>query len=68
MFGHRSLYHDGWRAVCPWPGNSFAEAGMPFGARSPRKMLELDANGWELYHVAEDPAETKTSQRKTGPG
>ena len=25
MFGHRSLYHDGWRAVCPWPGHSFAE-------------------------------------------
>ena len=20
MFGHRSIYHDGWRAVCPWPG------------------------------------------------
>ena len=20
MFGHRSLYHDGWRAVCPCPG------------------------------------------------
>ena len=32
MFGHRSLYHDGWRAVCPWPGTSFAEAGLPFGA------------------------------------
>jgi len=27
MMGHRSLYHDGWRAVCPWPGPSFAEAG-----------------------------------------
>ena len=21
MFGHRSIYHDGWRAVCPWPGH-----------------------------------------------
>ena len=31
MFGHRSLYHDGWRAVCPWPGHSFAE-GKLFGA------------------------------------
>jgi arylsulfatase A-like enzyme len=19
MFGHRSIDHDGWRAVCPWP-------------------------------------------------
>ena len=27
MLGHRSLYHDGWRAVCPWPGPSFAESG-----------------------------------------
>ena len=27
MMGHRSIYHDGWRAVCPWPGPSFAEAG-----------------------------------------
>ena len=27
MFGHRSIYHDGWRAVCPWPGTSFKEAG-----------------------------------------
>ena len=31
MLGHRAIYHDGWRAVCPWPGPSFAEAGMPFG-------------------------------------
>lgn len=27
MFGHRAIDHDGWRAVCPWPGPSFAEAG-----------------------------------------
>ena len=27
MMGHRSIYHDGWRAVCPWPGTSFKEAG-----------------------------------------
>ena len=32
MMGHRALYHDGWRAVCPWPGPSFAEAGRGFGA------------------------------------
>ena len=31
MMGHRSIYHDGWRAVCPWPGPSFAEAGKGFG-------------------------------------
>ena len=32
MLGHRALYHDGWRAVCPWPGPSFTEAGVVFGA------------------------------------
>ena len=58
MLGHRSLYRDGWRAVCPWPGPSFTEAGKPFGAPiSAETLAELDAHGWELYHVAEDIAE-----------
>ncbi len=58
MMGHRSIYHDGWRAVCPWPGASFAEAGKGFGEPiSAEQLAELDAEGWELYHVAEDPAE-----------
>ena len=56
-----SLYHDGWRAVCPFPGTSFAEAGVSFGQLelSEDKLRELDAGGWELYHVDVDPAETK---------
>ncbi|MDP2316520.1 MAG: arylsulfatase [Pseudomonadota bacterium] len=60
MMGHRSLYHDGWRAVCPVPGPSFAEAGMGFGelTLTEEKLRELDAHGWELYHVAEDFSET----------
>ncbi len=58
MMGHRSIYHDGWRAVCPWPGTSFKEAGMFFGAPIDKdKLTALDATGWELYHVAEDFAE-----------
>jgi arylsulfatase A-like enzyme len=58
MMGHRSIYHDGWRAVCPWPGLSFAEAGKFFGAPINKdKLTELDATAWELYHVAEDFAE-----------
>jgi arylsulfatase len=58
MMGHRSIYHDGWRAVCPWPGPSFTEAGKGFGDPITAETLaELDAKGWELYHVAEDPAE-----------
>jgi arylsulfatase len=60
MFGHRSIYHDGWRAVCPWPGTSFVESGLQFGAPIDHdKLNELDAKGWELYRVAEDFSETK---------
>jgi arylsulfatase len=60
MIGHRALYHDGWRAVCPWPGASFSESGLEFGAPiSTEKLTELDAKGWELYHVDKDYAETK---------
>jgi arylsulfatase len=58
MFGHRSIYQDGWRAVCPWPGTSFSESGLGFGAAMDAATLtKLDATGWELYHVAEDFAE-----------
>lgn len=58
MLGHRSIYHDGWRAVCPWPGTSFVESGRAFGTPIPAEMLtELDATGWELYNLADDPTE-----------
>jgi arylsulfatase len=60
MLGHRSIYHDGWRAVCPWPGPSFTEAGVGFGQPiSAETLSRLDAEGWELYHVAKDFAETR---------
>ena len=58
MLGHRSIYHDGWRAVCPWPGPSFAEAGVGFGQPiSAEQLSHLDANSWELYHTDSDFAE-----------
>ena len=58
MFGHRAIDHDGWRAVCPWPGPSFTEAGKPFGAAiTAGTLTDLDAHHWELYHTAKDPAE-----------
>ena len=58
MFGHRAIDHDGWRAVCPWPGPSFTEAGKPFGAAiTAGTLTDLDAHHWELYHIAKDPAE-----------
>jgi arylsulfatase len=60
MFGHRAIYHDGWRAVCPWPGTSFAESGLQFGAPIDyAKLIELDAKGWELYDLSKDFAETR---------
>src|SRR4029079_11587982 len=58
IIGHRAIDHDGWRAVCPWPGPSFAEADVPFGSRvTPHTLAMLDAERWELYHTAEDFAE-----------
>jgi hypothetical protein len=60
MFAHRSIYQDGWRAVCPVPGPSFAEAGIGFGAMAltEDKLRELDAKHWELYDLRTDPTET----------
>lgn len=58
MMGHRSIYHNGWRAVCPWPGPSFAEAGKGFGeAISKEQLMDLDTHHWEVYHVDKDVAE-----------
>ncbi len=58
MMGHRSIYHNGWRAVCPWPGPSFTEAGQGFGMPiSAEKLTELDATKWELFHIESDFAE-----------
>ncbi|AKF06762.1 arylsulfatase [Sandaracinus amylolyticus] len=64
MFGHRAIHHDGWRAVCPFPGPSLTEGasrGWLFGRTSlTREVLEeLDRSGWELYHLDEDPSETR---------
>jgi arylsulfatase A-like enzyme len=62
MFGSRSIFDDGWKANCPVPGPSFAEAadkGRRFGQTLTTEMLDdLDADGWELYDVGSDPAET----------
>jgi arylsulfatase A-like enzyme len=63
MFGHRSIDHNGWRAVCPWPGSSYTEAAQ-LGRRvgdpiTPEVLQQLDAEGWELYEVSEDPSESR---------
>jgi arylsulfatase len=45
MFGHRSLYHQGWRAVCPWPCTLFIESGRRFGEPiSDEQLTQLDAH------------------------
>jgi arylsulfatase len=66
MAGHRALYHDGWRAVCPWPGPSLIESeAKVFGAPiSYDKLIELDAKGWELYNVKADFSETENLAQK----
>ena len=62
MFGHRALYHDGWRAVCPWPGPNFTEAakkGRKFGSPISNEVLvDIESHDWELYHIDEDYSET----------
>jgi arylsulfatase A-like enzyme len=63
MFGHRSIYHDGWRAVCPWPGPNFTEAaqkGRHYGSPIDATVLaDIEAHDWELYDLTTDYAETK---------
>ena len=63
MFGGRAIYHDGWRAVCGFPGQSYAqgeERGYHFGDMiTPAILDDLDATGWQLFHVADDPAESR---------
>mgnify|MGYP006278101821 CR=1 FL=1 len=50
MVGTRAIYHDGWRAVRPWP------FGEPMTAED-LSSTSLEDSGWELYHVEEDFAE-----------
>ncbi len=61
MFAHRSIVHEGWKAVCPYPGPSLAEGverGHPFGTFVSEAILDqIDADDWELYHLEADPAE-----------
>jgi arylsulfatase len=63
MFGHRAIYHDGWRAVCPWPAPNFttaAQTGRKLGQPiTPEILEELDRSGWELYRMADDPTESR---------
>ena len=48
MFATRSIYHDGWQAVCPWPLE------QPLTTEA---LQELDPRAWELYNVDQDFSE-----------
>jgi len=54
MFSHRSIYFDGWRAVCPFA--CAADGGQLL--LTEEQLDNLDASGWELYNLLEDPGET----------
>ena len=60
MFAHRSIYLDGWRAVCPF-SCGFEEIGHGSGHvfLTDEQLRNLDASGWELYNLLEDPEETR---------
>ena len=66
MMGHRAIYEDGWRAVCPWPAPSVKEAG-PVKPGKDYRLKEMNANdlgrleesAWELYRLTDDPAESR---------
>jgi len=63
MFGHRAIDHDGWRAVCPWPGADFTTAatkGREFiSPITPEVLDELETDGWEPYQITDDPTESR---------
>jgi arylsulfatase A-like enzyme len=52
MFGSRALYHRGWKAVTFHPVGPIYGDGLDPNA-------SFDDDVWELYHVVEDPSETR---------
>jgi hypothetical protein len=60
VLGSRSIYHDGWRAECGWPGPSYkvgAERGHKVGdPMHADDLAELDTT-WELYDLTTDPTQ-----------
>jgi arylsulfatase len=61
MFGNRAIDSDGWRANCGFPGPSYTEGAQKGrklgGVITPEILNELESSGWELFNIAEDPAE-----------
>ncbi len=62
MFGCRSIYKDGWRAECGWPGPDYAtgaENGHTVGDPIHAADLEELEKTWQLFNLKDDPAESK---------
>ena len=60
VLGSRSIYHDGWRAECGWPGPNYktgAEHGHKVGDPIHAKDIEELDKQWELYDLRNDPTE-----------
>jgi arylsulfatase len=61
MFGCRSIYKDGWRAECGWPGPDYAtgaERGHTVGDPIHAADLEALEKTWQLFNLKDDPAES----------
>jgi arylsulfatase len=61
MFGCRSIYKDGWRAECGWPGPDYKtglENGHAMGDVIHADDLEALEKTWQLFNVERDPAES----------
>jgi arylsulfatase len=60
MFGCRSIYHNGWRAECGWPGPDYATGaknGHHIGDPIHKADLEELEKTWMLFDLTKDPAE-----------
>ena len=56
MFGCRSIYHDGWRAECGWPGPDYATGaknGHHIGDPIHKADLEALEKTWQLFDLNE---------------
>ena len=67
MFAHRVIDHDGWRAVCPWPGHSFSE-GRAFGTPlTGDDLARLDGGGWSCTTWPRTPRVQQRRRRQPRP-
>jgi arylsulfatase len=61
MFGNRSIYKDGWRAECGWPGPNYATGkinGHALGDEIHQDDLDQLEKTWMLFNLEVDPAES----------